>query len=45
MLTPLRCVDGRVGVDDRPGLGADPDPDVIARHPYSPERARPFYLA
>jgi L-alanine-DL-glutamate epimerase-like enolase superfamily enzyme len=45
MLTPLRCVDGRVGVDDRPGLGADPDPDVIARHPYSPERARPFSLA
>jgi len=44
MLTPLRCVDGRVGVDDRPGLGADPDPDVIARHPYSQERARPFYL-
>ena len=44
MLTPLRCVDGRVGVDDRPGLGADPDPDVITRHPYSQEGARPFYL-
>jgi L-alanine-DL-glutamate epimerase-like enolase superfamily enzyme len=41
---PIRCVGGTVTVEDRPGLGADPDPDVIARHPYSPERARPFYL-
>jgi L-alanine-DL-glutamate epimerase-like enolase superfamily enzyme len=41
---PLRCVNGLVSVDDRPGLGADPDPDVIARHPYSREGARPFYL-
>jgi len=42
--TPIRCAAGRVSVEDRPGLGADPDPDVIARHPYSREGARPFYL-
>ena len=42
--TPIRCVSGMVSVDDRPGLGADPDPDVIAGHPYSREGARPFYL-
>ena len=42
--TPIRCVDGMVSLEDRPGLGADPDPDVIARHPYSREGARPFYL-
>ena len=41
---PLRCVDGFVTVPDRPGLGADPDPDVVARFPYRREGARPFYL-
>ena len=41
---PIRCVAGRVSIEDRPGLGADPDPDVIARHPYSRDGARPFYL-
>jgi L-alanine-DL-glutamate epimerase-like enolase superfamily enzyme len=41
---PIRCVAGTVSIEDRPGLGADPDPDVIARHPYSREGARPFYL-
>ena len=41
---PVRCSNGLVSVEDRPGLGADPDPDVIARHPYSREGARPFYL-
>jgi D-galactarolactone cycloisomerase len=41
---PLRCVDGFVTVPDRPGLGADPDPDVLARFPYRREGARPFYL-
>jgi L-alanine-DL-glutamate epimerase-like enolase superfamily enzyme len=41
---PIRCVNGMVTIDDRPGLGADPDPDVIARHPYTREGARPFYL-
>jgi L-alanine-DL-glutamate epimerase-like enolase superfamily enzyme len=42
--TPIRCVDGVVTLEDRPGLGADPDPDVMARYPYSPDGARPFYL-
>ena len=41
---PIRCAGGRVSIEDRPGLGADPDPDVITRHPYSPAGARPFYL-
>ena len=41
---PIRCAGGMVSVDDAPGLGADPDPDVIARHPYSRQGARPFYL-
>jgi D-galactarolactone cycloisomerase len=41
---PMRMVDGYVSVGDRPGLGADPDPDVLARYPYSGARARPFYL-
>lgn len=41
---PIRCVAGRVSIEDRPGLGADPDPDVITRHPYSRDGARPFYL-
>jgi D-galactarolactone cycloisomerase len=41
---PIRCAAGRVSIEDRPGLGADPDPDVMARHPYSPAGARPFYL-
>ena len=42
--SPIRSASGLVSVEDRPGLGADPDPDVIARHPYSREGARPFYL-
>ncbi len=41
---PMRLVDGHVIVGDRPGLGADPDPGVLARYPYSGARARPFYL-
>jgi L-alanine-DL-glutamate epimerase-like enolase superfamily enzyme len=41
---PIRCVDGWVTVGDRPGLGADPDPDVIQRYPYSGARAKPFLL-
>ena len=40
-----RCVNGQVGPGDRPGLGADPDPDVLARYPYGAEGRRPFYLA
>jgi len=41
---PIRARGGAVTVSDRPGLGADPDPDVIARYPYRREAARPFYL-
>jgi D-galactarolactone cycloisomerase len=41
---PIRCLNGSVSVGDRPGLGADPDPDVLARYPYRGERAKPFYL-
>ena len=41
---PLRCVDGHVGVPERPGLGADPDPAVLERFPYRREDSRPFYL-
>jgi L-alanine-DL-glutamate epimerase-like enolase superfamily enzyme len=41
---PLRCVDGFVTIGDRPGLGADPDPEVIARYPYRTDQARPFIL-
>jgi len=41
---PIRCVDGFVTIGDRPGLGADPDPDVLARYPYRGDRARPFIL-
>ena len=31
-------------VPDRPGLGADPDPDVLTRYPFGREAARPFIL-
>src|SRR5213076_1989030 len=41
---PIKARGGAVAVPDRPGLGADPDPDVIARYPYRREAARPFYL-
>ena len=41
---PIRARGGAVTVPDRPGLGADPDPEVIARYPYRREAARPFYL-
>ncbi|MGH7277411.1 MAG: mandelate racemase/muconate lactonizing enzyme family protein [Candidatus Rokuibacteriota bacterium] len=39
----IRLVDGHVAVPMRPGLGADPDPDVLARYAYRPDRARPLY--
>lgn len=42
---PIRCAAGFVAVPHRPGLGADPDPDVLVRYAYSPERARPLFLA
>jgi D-galactarolactone cycloisomerase len=41
---PIRSSGGVVTVPDRPGLGADPDPDVLRRHAYAREAARPFYL-
>ncbi len=42
---PIRCPDGSaVVVSDRPGLGADPNPDVLARYPYQGAAARPLYL-
>jgi L-alanine-DL-glutamate epimerase-like enolase superfamily enzyme len=41
---PLRFAGGAAAVPDQPGLGADPDPEVLRRHPYSREGARPFYL-
>ncbi len=41
---PLTCRGGVVSVPDRPGLGADPDPAVLARYPYDRASARPFYL-
>lgn len=44
MAEPLRCDTGVVTVGERPGLGADPDPAVLARYPYRREAARPFYL-
>jgi L-alanine-DL-glutamate epimerase-like enolase superfamily enzyme len=44
LATPIRCVDGFVGVPDAPGLGADPDPATLARYPYRRAAARPFYL-
>jgi L-alanine-DL-glutamate epimerase-like enolase superfamily enzyme len=41
---PIRFSGGAVTVPDTPGLGADPDPDVLTRFPYTREAARPFYL-
>lgn len=41
---PIRVERGFVSVPERPGLGADPDPGVLSRHPYRREAARPFYL-
>jgi L-alanine-DL-glutamate epimerase-like enolase superfamily enzyme len=41
---PVRCVDGYVTANDQPGLGADPDLDVVARFAYRSDAARPFDL-
>jgi len=41
---PIRCLDGRVRVPERPGLGGDPNPEVLARYPYDRASVRPFYL-
>jgi D-galactarolactone cycloisomerase len=41
---PIRCAGGTVAVPEGPGLGADPDPEVLQRYAYTPAAARPFYL-
>ena len=41
---PVRFVDGCVTAGDGPGLGADPDPGVIARFAYRSDAARVFDL-
>jgi L-alanine-DL-glutamate epimerase-like enolase superfamily enzyme len=41
---PIRFSGGAVTVPEGAGLGADPDPDVLARFAYTREAARPFYL-
>ncbi|HYE93200.1 MAG TPA: mandelate racemase/muconate lactonizing enzyme family protein, partial [Terriglobales bacterium] len=41
---PVRCVDGHVSASDAPGLGADPNPDVLGRYAYRPEAAKAFVL-
>ena len=41
---PIRRADGAAAAGDAPGLGADPDPGVLARYPYDRAGARPFYL-
>jgi len=41
---PIRSGGVSLSVPDRPGLGADPDPDVLARYPFGREAARPFIL-
>jgi L-alanine-DL-glutamate epimerase-like enolase superfamily enzyme len=44
LATPVRCVDGWLDADDRPGLGADPDPAVIERYGYRLGAGRAFDL-
>jgi len=41
---PIRCLGGTVAPPEQPGLGADPDPDVLQRYAYTPSSVRPFYL-
>ena len=42
---PIRSAAGStVTVAVRPGLGADPNPDVFSRYPFGRAAARPFYL-
>ena len=41
---PIRYIGGAFTLPEQPGLGADPDPGVLARYPYRREAARPFYL-
>ncbi len=44
LLDPPVCRAGLVGVSERPGLGADPNPQALTRYPYDRAAARPFYL-
>jgi len=44
LTAPIRCAGGVVSPPAGPGLGADPDPDVLRRYAYTPAAARPFYL-
>ena len=44
MAEPIRCNGGVVTVPEGPGLGADPDPDVLTRYPFGREGAKPFIL-
>jgi L-alanine-DL-glutamate epimerase-like enolase superfamily enzyme len=41
---PIRCERGVVIPGEQPGLGADPNPEVLARYPYGRDAVRPFYL-
>ena len=41
---PIRCEGGMVQPPETPGLGADPDPDVLKRYPLNAAAVRPFYL-
>lgn len=41
---PIRSGGISLTVPDRPGLGADPDPAVLARYPFGREAAKPFIL-
>ncbi|HEX6212717.1 MAG TPA: mandelate racemase/muconate lactonizing enzyme family protein [Methylomirabilota bacterium] len=41
---PIHATGGTIAAPNRPGLGADPDPDVLKRFAYTRDAARPFYL-
>jgi len=41
---PIRCDRGFVHPSEAPGLGADPDLEVVRRFPLSGAAIRPFYL-
>lgn len=44
LATPVQRVGGVVSVPEGPGLGADPNPEAIARYPYGREGSKPFIL-
>src|SRR5262249_22296427 len=45
LVEPIRCEGGIVQPPEMPGLGGDPDPDVLRRYPLQAAVVRPFYLA